>query len=127
MPTYEYVCEACRHEFEKFQSITAKTLRKCPECGKPKLKRLIGIGAGVIFKGSGFYETDYRSESYKKAEKAEKDASSKKDKKADGGDSKSSKSSDSTSTTSDTSSSTSDSTKSDSTSGGSISKKKNSK
>ncbi|MAE65403.1 MAG: FmdB family transcriptional regulator [Phycisphaeraceae bacterium] len=83
MPTYEYACQDCGHEFETFQSITARVLRKCPECGKPKLKRLIGTGAGVIFKGSGFYETDYRSDSYKKAEKAEKDASS--GKKDDGG------------------------------------------
>ncbi len=71
MPTYEYVCDACEHELEEFQSITAKPLKKCPECGKPKLRRLIGTGAGVIFKGSGFYETDYRSDGYKKAEKAE--------------------------------------------------------
>jgi len=74
MPTYEYECEACSERFEVFQSITAKPLRKCPECGKNKVKRLIGTGAGIIFKGSGFYETDYRSDSYKKAEKAEKDA-----------------------------------------------------
>ena len=76
MPTYDYVCQACKHEFEEFQSITAKSLRKCPACGKLKLKRLIGIGAGIIFKGSGFYETDYRSDSYKKAAKAEKDSAS---------------------------------------------------
>ena len=76
MPTYDYVCEACEHAFEEFQSMSAKTLRKCPECGKNKLKRLIGTGAGVIFKGSGFWETDYRSESYKKGEKAAKDAAS---------------------------------------------------
>ncbi|MEM6333033.1 MAG: zinc ribbon domain-containing protein [Planctomycetota bacterium] len=74
MPTYEYVCDACGHEFEEFQSMSAKPLRKCPACGKLKLRRLIGTGAGVIFKGSGFYETDYRSDGYKKAEKAEKDA-----------------------------------------------------
>jgi len=74
MPTYDYRCEACEHEFEEFQSMSAKPLRKCPECGKPKLKRLIGTGAAVIFKGSGFYETDYRSEGYKKAEKAEKES-----------------------------------------------------
>jgi putative FmdB family regulatory protein len=73
MPTYDYRCQACDHEFEEFQSITAKSLRKCPECGRLKLKRLIGIGAGVIFKGSGFYETDYRSESYKKDAKAAAD------------------------------------------------------
>ncbi len=74
MPTYDYVCQACDHAFEEFQSITAKPLRKCPQCGKPKLQRLIGTGAGIIFKGSGFYETDYRSESYKKAAKAESEA-----------------------------------------------------
>ncbi len=72
MPTYEYRCRACAHQFEEFQSMTAKPLAKCPACGKRKLKRLIGTGAAVIFKGSGFYETDYRSDSYKKAEKAEK-------------------------------------------------------
>jgi putative FmdB family regulatory protein len=72
MPTYEYMCGNCGYEFEHFQSITAKPLRKCPECGKTSLKRLIGAGAGVIFKGSGFYETDYRSEGYKKAKESEK-------------------------------------------------------
>jgi len=72
MPTYEYQCGKCGYEFEQLQSITAKPLRKCPVCGKRELKRLIGTGAGVIFKGTGFYETDYRSESYTKAEKAEK-------------------------------------------------------
>ncbi|WP_428389832.1 FmdB family zinc ribbon protein [Mucisphaera sp.] len=74
MPTYEYQCEACEHQFEEFQSITAKPLRKCPSCSKPKLKRLIGTGAGVIFKGSGFYETDYRSEGYQKSAKAESES-----------------------------------------------------
>ena len=72
MPTYEYLCENCNHKFEKFQSITADAIKKCPECGKNSVKRLIGCGAGVIFKGSGFYETDYRSESYKKAAEADK-------------------------------------------------------
>lgn len=66
MPTYDYLCDSCGHEFEKFQSITANPLRKCPECSKMKLNRLIGTGGGIIFKGSGFYQTDYRSESYKK-------------------------------------------------------------
>lgn len=61
MPTYEYRCEACEHEFEELQLITAKPLKKCPECGKRKLVRLIGMGSGVIFKGSGFYATDYAS------------------------------------------------------------------
>ena len=72
MPTYDYACQACGHEFEAFQSMTAKPMKKCPDCGKLKLQRLIGTGAGVIFKGSGFYETDYRSDSYKKAAEAEK-------------------------------------------------------
>lgn len=71
MPTYEYNCENCGFHLEKLQSITAKAIRKCPKCGKPALKRLIGTGAGIIFKGSGFYATDYRSESYKKAATSE--------------------------------------------------------
>ena len=72
MPTYNYICEKCGYEFEQFQSIKAGLLRKCPKCGKRELKRLIGSGSGVIFKGSGFYQTDYRSESYKESEKSEK-------------------------------------------------------
>ena len=72
MPTYDYECDACGHAFEKFQPITAKSIRKCPECGKLKVRRLIGTGAGVIFKGSGFYQTDYRSSSYQKAAESEK-------------------------------------------------------
>jgi putative FmdB family regulatory protein len=71
MPTYDYECQACRHRFELFQSMTAKVLRKCPECGKNKLERLIGTGAGIIFKGSGFYGTDYRSPAYEQAQKSE--------------------------------------------------------
>ena len=71
MPTYEYRCDSCGHELETFQSITANPLRKCPACGKLKLKRLLGTGAGLIFKGSGFYETDYRSDSYKKGAESE--------------------------------------------------------
>ncbi len=71
MPTYEYRCEACGAELELFQSMSEAPKRKCPECGKQKLKRKIGSGAGIIFKGSGFYQTDYRSESYKKAAAAE--------------------------------------------------------
>jgi len=71
MPTYEYSCENCGHRFERLQSITAGALRKCPRCGNMTLKRLIGTGAGLIFKGSGFYTTDYRSESYKQAAKKE--------------------------------------------------------
>ncbi len=78
MPTYEYVCDACNHEFELFQSIKEEAKRKCPECGKNKLRRLIGPGAALVFKGSGFYKTDYRSESYKKAAAAEKSSGAEK-------------------------------------------------
>lgn len=60
MPTYEYECDACGHAFEAFQAMSDKPLRKCPGCKKMKLRRLIGSGAGIIFKGSGFYETDYK-------------------------------------------------------------------
>jgi putative FmdB family regulatory protein len=74
MPTYEYACDACRHEFEEFQSITAERLTRCPKCGRKKLRRLLGTGGGIIFKGSGFYQTDYRSESYKTAAESEKKA-----------------------------------------------------
>ena len=77
MPTYEYRCDACGHTLEVFQSITESPKRKCPECKRQKLKRVIGAGAGVIFKGSGFYQTDYRSESYKKAADADKTSASK--------------------------------------------------
>ncbi len=85
MPTYEYVCDACEHEFEEFQSMSAKHLKKCPDCGKNKLRRLIGTGAGIIFKGSGFYQTDYRSDGYNKDKKAdgEKKPESKSDSKSD--------------------------------------------
>jgi len=76
MPTYDYRCNACDHEFELFQSMKDRPKKKCPECGKNTLERLIGTGAGVIFKGGGFYETDYRSESYKKAADADKKAAS---------------------------------------------------
>jgi len=72
MPTYEYECQKCGHHFELFQSIKAEPKRKCPECGRLKLRRLIGPGAAIVFKGSGFYKTDYRSESYKKAAAADK-------------------------------------------------------
>ncbi|MCP5023225.1 MAG: zinc ribbon domain-containing protein [bacterium] len=72
MPTYDYRCNACGHTFELFQSMSEKHKRKCPECSKLKLERLIGMGAGVIFKGGGFYETDYRSDSYKSDHAADK-------------------------------------------------------
>ena len=72
MPTYDYTCDACDHEFEVFESITAEPQKKCPKCKKNKLRRLFGAGGGLIFKGSGFYQTDYRGESYKKAAEADK-------------------------------------------------------
>lgn len=72
MPTYDYECPACEHTFERFQSITATPLRRCPQCGSRRLRRLIGAGAGILFRGSGFYQTDYRSEEYKAKAKAEK-------------------------------------------------------
>jgi putative FmdB family regulatory protein len=71
MPTYEYECRSCGHRFEAFQSIKDRPLRRCPACGKG-VKRLIGAGAGIIFRGSGFYETDYRSEDYTKKARDEK-------------------------------------------------------
>ena len=74
MPTYEYKCDRCGHGFEAFQSMNAEPLSECPECGG-KVRRLISPGAGFIFKGSGFYVTDYRSDGYKKAAKAETDSS----------------------------------------------------
>ncbi|QDU38790.1 Zinc ribbon domain protein [Maioricimonas rarisocia] len=76
MPTYDYQCKKCDHTWELFQSITANPVRKCPECGKLSARRVIGPGAGIIFKGSGFYQTDYRSDSYKKAAAADSKASS---------------------------------------------------
>ena len=75
MPTYDYKCDACGHAFEQFQSMSAAPVRKCPKCGKVKVKRLIGTGAGLIFKGSGFYITDYRDQSYKDKAKAESGSS----------------------------------------------------
>ena len=75
MPTYEYECGACGHHFEQVQPMSAEPIRRCPECGKRKVRRLIGTGGALIFKGSGFYATDYRSASYK--EDAKKDAAPK--------------------------------------------------
>jgi len=72
MPTYDYVCDACEHKFELFQGIKENAKRKCPACGKLKLRRLFGTGAAIVFKGSGFYQTDYRSESYKSRAEADK-------------------------------------------------------
>lgn len=72
MPTYDYECDACGHKFELVQSMKDEAVRKCPECKKLKLRRLFGTGAALMFKGSGFYTTDYRSESYKKDAAADK-------------------------------------------------------
>jgi putative FmdB family regulatory protein len=89
MPTYEYVCQKCGHQFEQFQSISAKPLATCPKTactqkrwGKGKVKRAISGGAGLLFKGSGFYITDYRSEKYKEAAKKESTTSSSTDAKS---------------------------------------------
>jgi putative FmdB family regulatory protein len=79
MPTYEYECGACEHRFEKYQSMNDKPVKKCPKCGKAKVRRIISGGAGVLFKGSGFYQTDYRSKGYKESAKKDvpkKDTSS---------------------------------------------------
>ncbi|SFI67820.1 FmdB family zinc ribbon protein [Planctomicrobium piriforme] len=75
MPTYDYECKSCQHTWEAFQSIKAPAIKKCPECGKNSAVRVIGPGAGIIFKGSGFYITDYRSDSYKKAAAADSSSS----------------------------------------------------
>ena len=71
MPTYDYVCDGCGHAFELFQSMTDSVKKTCPECGKKKLRRLSGAGGAIVFKGSGFYKTDNRSESYKKGAAAD--------------------------------------------------------
>ena len=97
MPTYDYVCKDCDHQWELFQSMKDNPIRKCPSCGKLKAKRVIGAGAGIIFKGSGFYQTDYRSDSYKKDAKADKKAQSSTESKSDSSKSDSSSSADSTS------------------------------
>jgi putative FmdB family regulatory protein len=97
MPTYDYECDACGHEFELFQPITENPKKKCPQCKKSKLRRLFGTGAAIVFKGSGFYQTDYRSESYKKA--AEKDSKSSDTSKSSEGSSEKSKKKDASAAT----------------------------
>ena len=84
MPTYDYECDGCKHKFEQWQSFHDEALKKCPKCKKAKLRRLFGSGAAILFKGSGFYETDYnRSETYKTAEKSEKESGTKTESKQD--------------------------------------------
>lgn len=110
MPTYEYVCEKCGHEFEVFQSMKDAPLKVCPkelcpmkEWGRGKVKRRIGAGAGLIFKGSGFYITDYRSESYKSAAKKETESAKTTTSSGNGGGSSSTSSGSSSGSSSDTS------------------------
>ncbi len=110
MPTYDYICDGCKHEFEAFESIKSQPQTDCPECKEPKLRRKIGPGAAILFKGSGFYQTDYRSESYKSAAKAEKSSS----------DSSSSSKSDTSKTDPSKPSSTSSSTSSSGSSNGAV-------
>lgn len=86
MPTYQYQCSACKHAFEELQSMKEDALTKCPKCKKKKLERLLGTGAGLLFKGSGFYITDYRSDSYKSAAKADTGSSGKSEGGSSGGD-----------------------------------------
>ncbi len=76
MPTYDYKCKACGHTWELFQSMSAKPVKACPSCGRKTAERLIGTGAALLFKGSGFYQTDYRSEGYKKSAEADKKSAS---------------------------------------------------
>lgn len=92
VPTYEYECDACGHRFEIFQKMGSPAQQSCPACKKRRLRRLIGSGAGIIFKGSGFYETDYRSESYKQAAAADRSADAPKEGSAQGESSKESRS-----------------------------------
>jgi putative FmdB family regulatory protein len=129
MPTYDYVCDNCEHAFELFQGITEPKKRKCPKCGKNKLRRLIGTGAAIMFKGSGFYQTDYRSDSYKKRAEADKPSSeskseSKSDSKSDSKSESSKTESKSESKTSGSGGKKADSGKGESKSGGSKGKSK---
>jgi putative FmdB family regulatory protein len=100
MPTYDYICDSCGHEYEAFESIKADPRADCPACQANTLRRKIGAGAAILFKGSGFYQTDYRSESYRKSAAADKPAESKPaESKSSGSDSSSSSSSSSSGST----------------------------
>ncbi len=88
MPTYDYVCNACEHAFHAFHAMSDDPLKKCPECGKDSLRRLIGAGAGIIFKGSGFYETDYKRSRKSQTKSDDGGSEPKKTEKKDSGDSK---------------------------------------
>ena len=88
MPTYDYVCDACEHAFHAFHAMSDDPLKTCPECGKEPLRRLIGAGAGIIFKGSGFYETDYKRARTPSTKSGNGDSEPKKSEKKDSGDSK---------------------------------------
>ena len=88
MPTYDYVCDACEHAFHAFHAMSDEPLKECPECGKESLRRLIGAGAGIIFKGSGFYETDYKRARTSSTKSGGGDSEPKKSEKKDAGDSK---------------------------------------
>lgn len=100
MPTYDYICDKCGHEFEAFESITADPQKHCPKCDTDNLRRKIGPGAAILFKGSGFYITDYRSDSYNKAAKADSSSSASSSKSGDSGSSSSSSSTSSASSSS---------------------------
>jgi putative FmdB family regulatory protein len=113
MPTYDYVCDSCSHEMEVFQSMSADRLTTCPECEEESLRRKIGTGAGIIFKGSGFYETDYKKKSGGKEEGGESKKSEKSEGSKEGGSSSSSSSSDSGKSSASSSSSSSSSSKKD--------------
>ncbi|MBI1321836.1 zinc ribbon domain-containing protein [bacterium] len=104
MPTYDYICDKCGHEFEAFESITADPQKHCPKCDTDNLRRKIGPGAAILFKGSGFYITDYRSDSYNKAAKADSSSSASSSKSSDSGSSSSSSSASSSSSSSSASS-----------------------
>ena len=90
MPTYDYECKKCQHQWEEFKPITSKPTEKCPSCGKKQAQRKIGPGAALLFKGTGFYITDYRSDNYKKGADADSksaSAASSESSKSSGGDS----------------------------------------